>query len=95
VQCQIDITHAEETPIAFDHISDTIYWYTSERPHGLKYSLFYGRNGLRIVGYDNERGKGDHKHLADKEYRYRFVTVEKLMADFLADLERAKNEHNE
>jgi hypothetical protein len=26
--------------------------------HGLKYSLFYGRTGVREVGYDNERGKG-------------------------------------
>ena len=25
--------------------------------HGLKYSLFYGRSGIREVGYDNERGK--------------------------------------
>jgi hypothetical protein len=24
----------------------------------LKYSLFYGRPGIREVGYDNERGKG-------------------------------------
>ena len=31
---------------------------TLERPHGLKYSLFYGRGGKRIVGYDNERGQG-------------------------------------
>jgi hypothetical protein len=36
-----------------------------ERPHGLKYRLFYGRDGQRIVGYDNERGKGDHKHILD------------------------------
>ena len=62
---------------------------TSERPHGLKYSLFFGLNGKRIVGYDNERGKGDHKHLGDVEIRYRFVSVEKLVADFLADVERA------
>ena len=27
--------------------------------HGLKYSLFCGRPGVREVGYDNERGKGD------------------------------------
>ena len=67
---------------------------SSERPHGLKYSLFYGRNGLRIVGYDNERGKGDHKHLGEMETRYRFVSVEKLVADFLADVERATNERN-
>ena len=62
-----------------------------ERPHGLKYSLFYGRNGLRIVGYDNERGKGDHKHIYNTEKRYRFSSVEKLIADFLADIEKVKN----
>jgi hypothetical protein len=60
----------------------------------LKYSLFYGRDGVRIVGYDNERGKGDHKHLGVMETRYRFVSVEKLVADFLADVERATNERN-
>ncbi len=36
---------------------------TSERPHGPKYSLFYGGPNGRIVGYDNESGKGDHKHI--------------------------------
>ena len=46
------------------------------------------------MGYDNERGKGDHKHLGSNETRYRFVSVEKLVADFLADIERAKNERN-
>jgi len=67
---------------------------SSERPHGLKYSLFYGRDGLRVVGYDNERGKGDHKHLGNVETRYKFVSVDKLVADFLADVERATNERN-
>ncbi len=67
---------------------------SSERPHGLKYSLFYGRDGLRIVGYDNERGKSDHKHVGEMETRYRFVSVEKLVADFLADVEWATNERN-
>jgi hypothetical protein len=62
-----------------------------ERPHGLKYRLFYGRDGQRIVGYDNERGKGDHKHIMDVEKRYKFTTVDKLVSDFLADIERIKN----
>ncbi len=65
---------------------------TKDRPHGLKYRLFYGRDGLRIVGYDNERGKGDHKHINEVEVPYKFVTVEKLVADFLADIERIKHE---
>jgi len=63
-----------------------------ERPHGLKYRLYFGRDGQRIVGYDNERGKGDHKHILDVEKRYKFTTPEKLVADFLADIERIQNE---
>ena len=49
--------------------------------HGLKYSLFYGRPGERLVGYDNERGRGDHRHLAGKEEPYSFSTPEQLIAD--------------
>ena len=58
--------------------------------HGLKYSLFYGRGGIRIVGYDNERGKGDHRHYKQQEQPYKFVSVEKLLADFKADVEKAR-----
>jgi hypothetical protein len=58
--------------------------------HRFKYSLYYGRNGVRLVGYDNERGKGDHKHIDGVEYPYEFVSVEKLVSDFLADVEAAR-----
>jgi hypothetical protein len=54
--------------------------------HGLKYSLFYGRPGVREVGYDNERGKGDHRHFQGAETPYTFSTVEQLMADFWSDV---------
>jgi hypothetical protein len=54
--------------------------------HGLKYSLFYGRPGVRYVGYDNERGKGDHRHWQGTETAYTFSTVEQLMADFWSDV---------
>ena len=60
-----------------------------ERPHGLKYSLFYGRDGRRIVAYDNERGKGDHKYIGAVESPYHFTSVEQLVADFLADVQQA------
>ena len=58
--------------------------------HKLKYSLFYGAKGKRLVGYDNERGKGDHLHIEDRQERYVFKTVELLMADFLADVRRLR-----
>lgn len=55
-------------------------------PHLFKYSLFYGRNGRRLVGYDNERGKGDHRHIGEQELSYHFTSVEQLVTDFLADV---------
>ena len=58
--------------------------------HGLKYSLFYGYPGRRVVAYDNERGKGDHRHLDDVEQPYAFTTVEALIDDFLADVAAAR-----
>lgn len=54
--------------------------------HSLKYSLFYGRPGIREVGYDNERGKGDRRHFQGAETSYAFSTVERLMTDFWADV---------
>ena len=40
--------------------------------HRVKYSLFYGRSGRRLVGYDNEQSKGDHRHIAGREETYLF-----------------------
>ena len=63
----------------------------AERLHGLKYSLFYGRNGRRIIGYDNERGKGDHRHYGEREEPYPFTTAQQMVADFLDDVERERS----
>lgn len=52
-----------------------------------KYRLVYLRGGKRVVGYDNERGKGDHKHLGVRELKYVFRDVQTLIDDFLADVE--------
>jgi len=67
---------------------------SNERPQGLKYRLFFGRDGQRLVGYDNELGKGDHKHILNVEKRYKFTSIEKLVSDFLSDVERVRNEQN-
>src|SRR5919112_1317068 len=54
--------------------------------HAYKYSLFYGRDGVRLVGYDNERGKGDHKHIRASELPYAFTDVNRMIDDFMADV---------
>ena len=61
---------------------------TEERPHALKYRLFCGRPGACVVRYDNEGGKGDHRHYGDLEEPYRFETLERLLEDFRRDCVR-------
>jgi Family of unknown function (DUF6516) len=54
--------------------------------HVFKYRLYYGKAGVRVVGYDNERPKGDHCHIEGKEMAYEFTDVEKLVNDFMNDV---------
>ncbi|TAN53677.1 MAG: hypothetical protein EPN21_00830 [Methylococcaceae bacterium] len=56
--------------------------------HFYKYRLVYVENGKRVIGFDNERGKGDHKHVEDTETPYLFVDVDKLIDDFIAEVEK-------
>jgi uncharacterized protein DUF6516 len=58
--------------------------------HGFKYRLYFGKDGKRLVGYDNERGKGDHRHVMGHELAYQFTSPDRLIADFLADVEEAR-----
>jgi len=48
------------------------------------------RDSRRVVGYDNERGKGDHRHLGDTEKPYGFKDVSTLLQDFMRDVEASK-----
>jgi Family of unknown function (DUF6516) len=52
--------------------------------HGYKYRAVYAVDGVRVVGFDNERGKGDHCHLDGMELPYTFTGVEQLVEDFIA-----------
>ncbi|MBI2752823.1 MAG: hypothetical protein HYX46_04815 [Betaproteobacteria bacterium] len=56
--------------------------------HLYKYRLYYGSGGVCRVLYDNERGKGDHRHVGDAEHDYSFSSVEQLLEDFKSDVER-------
>ncbi len=61
---------------------------TDERPHGLKYRLNYcTADGATLIRYDNERGKGDHKHTGDKQEPYTFKDIDTLLDDFWRDVD--------
>lgn len=56
--------------------------------HALKYRLAYVADGVCVVRYDNEAGKGDHRHIGAHELPYAFTTPEQLLADFWEDVQR-------
>jgi hypothetical protein len=57
--------------------------------HPYKYSLSLVSDGVCILRYDNEAGKGDHKHTTDgKEEKYRFVDLDSLRSDFFSDVRK-------
>lgn len=74
-------------------IIEVVIWELSEPVpgslHPFKYRLYYGESdGTCIVRYDNERGKGDHRHVGEKEEPYCFVSLLALIEDFESDTER-------
>ncbi len=56
--------------------------------HDFKYRLAFVKDGRCVVRYDNEAGKGDHKHLGDMEIPYVFRTVQTLLDEFWKDVDQ-------
>ena len=54
--------------------------------HPFKYRLAYVVGGECVLRYDNERGKGDHRHINGKELPYVFESIDKLLDDFERDI---------
>jgi len=61
--------------------------------HRYKYRLAYVVRGTCVVRYDNEAGKGDHRHFGGAEKPYAFSDVDTLLADFQADIARWNREN--
>ena len=55
--------------------------------HRFKYRLALVRDGICVVRYDNEAGKGDHRHVRNVEEPYAFTDTDTLLADFWRDVE--------
>jgi hypothetical protein len=56
--------------------------------HGYKYSLAFVVDGVCVLRFDNEAGKGDHKHVGATETPYRFTTPEQLLSDFWREVDQ-------
>jgi hypothetical protein len=67
-------------------------WHTCQHEGRVdpRFSAAYAVNGVRVVGFDNERGKGDHCHVGGLERAYTFVSVDQLVEDFIAAVDAAR-----
>lgn len=58
--------------------------------HEYKYSLAYVVHGVCVMRYDNEAGKGDHKHIGDTEFQVTFSGLADLVNQFFDDVNRLR-----
>jgi hypothetical protein len=84
----------EHFDLADDTFVEIVVWQLP-RPlrgsaHDLKYRLALVENDICTLRYDNEAGKGDHRHLGTKEELYEFFDWKTLLADFWADVDRRR-----
>jgi hypothetical protein len=56
--------------------------------HRLKYRLAFVVDEVCVLRFDNETGKGDHKHIGEREVAYEFVSLAQLLSDFWAETEK-------
>lgn len=63
--------------------------------HNYKYRLAYVVDDVCVLRYDNERGKGDHRHFGDRESAYAFTSPDQLISDFQQDIARWNHENRD
>ncbi|MGO9087655.1 MAG: DUF6516 family protein [Candidatus Sulfotelmatobacter sp.] len=84
---------------AENKFAELVLWRLAEpsagSTHPFKYRLAFVVNEVCVLRYDNEDGKGDHRHWGQKESDYKFSTPEKLLADFRHDIERWNRENSD
>ena len=74
-------------------ISDTsffevVLWHLPSPVPGSKYRLTLIVNGDCVLRYDNERGKGDHRRMGDREEAIEFTSLDALFDAFRTEMER-------
>jgi hypothetical protein len=82
----------ERCQIMIDSFVELRIWRVAQpargSPHDLKYALAYVVAGVCVLRYDNEAGRGDHRHVGDIETTDSFTTPAKLLADFWIDVDQ-------
>ena len=82
----------ERHVLSEDRFAEMVIWQLPERapgsPHRFKYRLAFVVDDVCVLRFDNEAGKGDHRHIRGKEMPYDFVSPETLVTDFWNEITR-------
>lgn len=66
--------------------------FSKEFPDHVKYSFVFVQHGKCALRYDNEHSKGHHKHFFGKESKIVFNSIEELVSEFFAEVEKIRKE---
>jgi hypothetical protein len=82
----------ERRVIADNAFAELIIWQLPQpiagSMHPYKYRFALVVDGVCVLRYDNERGKGDHRHLGGMEELYNFTSPQNLLNDFWRDVDQ-------
>lgn len=87
----------ERLPQSENSFAELLLWRVPEpvtgSSHAFKYRLAFIVDGVCVLRYDNESGKGDHKHLGAVETAYVFESPRQLLVDFWSDVKEWRVHH--
>lgn len=85
-----DLLLDERRNIADDRFVELVVWRVRHPVRGsahlYRYRLAFVVKGVCVLRYDNEAGKGDHRHVGEMEFPYAFSTPEQLYTDFMTEV---------
>lgn len=86
----------ERVPFDAESFAELVIWRLTQpvpgSMHSYKYRLALIVRDECVLRYDNEAGKGDHRHTKTRELTYVFESPDRLVQDFLRDARRIHRE---
>ena len=84
-------------PLADAVVAECVIWRVPKplkgSLHRYKYRVVLIVDELPVLRYDNEAGKGDHRHVGSREYAYDFVGPADLLVDFWKEVDTWLKQH--
>ena len=88
----VSLIHKAPLKLSDTSFAEVVIWQLPQPLPGsvqsYKYRLACVVDEVCVLRYDNESGKGDHKHVGEGEEVYRFTNLDQLVVDFWADMAR-------